>query len=352
MSRPEIERVDADSRSEAAARWFAQRRQGPDWPGEHEFQAWLEASADNRRAYDEVIRSWEIAGDCASDARIVTMRSEALMLRPEPMSAPPRERTRLWGALATAAMLVLVVGGVLITNPDLVDQTRVPAERDNVILRTGVGQMATAALADGSSVTLNTNSIVQIDYSAARRGVRLISGQVLFKVAKDASRPFVVAAGDRQIIALGTQFEVRLDEGRKVRVALLEGRVRVQPISEPVVVQGRLVADASAPVLSPGQQLLVSASGDVLVKSADVANLVSWKTGRVRFDDVRLADAVAEMNRYSRTRIIFDDQTVANIRISGAFRTGQSRSFAETLSEAFPVKAEQKGETIRLVSAG
>jgi transmembrane sensor len=99
----------------------------------------------------------------------------------------------------------------------------------------------------------------------------------------------------------------------------------------------------------PGQQLVASAAG-LEMKPANVRELVSWESGRVRFDNTRLADAVAEMNRYSRTRILIDDADTGEIRITGAFRTGQSYSFAQTVSEAFPVAVEQHGETIRLRS--
>jgi transmembrane sensor len=171
----------------------------------------------------------------------------------------------------------------------------------------------------------------------------LAAGQALFKVAHDAARPFVVAAANHEVVAVGTEFEVRLD-GEKVRVALLQGRVRVEPIK--AAASGR---DGSVAFMAPGQQLVASAAG-LELKPANVRELVSWESGRVRFDNVRLADAVAEMNRYSRTRILVDDPAAADVRITGAFRTGQSYSFAQTVSEAFPVEAEQHGETIRLRS--
>jgi transmembrane sensor len=101
--------------------------------------------------------------------------------------------------------------------------------------------------------------------------------------------------------------------------------------------------------MAPGEQLVASSAG-LEVKPANVRELVSWQSGRVRFNNTRLADAVAEMNRYSRTKILVDDQSAGDIRITGAFRTGQSYSFAQTVSEAFPVQVEQHGETIRLHS--
>jgi transmembrane sensor len=101
--------------------------------------------------------------------------------------------------------------------------------------------------------------------------------------------------------------------------------------------------------MAPGEQLVAS-NGGIVLNHANVQELVSWQSGRVRFDNERLADAVAEMNRYSRTRITIDDPAAAEIRITGAFRTGQSYSFAQTIGEAFPVAVEHSGDTIRLRS--
>jgi transmembrane sensor len=327
---------------EAAARWFALRRRQPDCVEEEEFADWLEADSEHRRAYDEVTRSWEISALAAADPSVVQMRTDALMTR------PVRERgdySRLWGALATAALVLIAFTGLSLTQPGFMGSaTDATADRDHIVLRTGVGERATASLADGSTVVLNTNSILEINYSKLRRDVRLVAGQVLFKVAHDTARPFVVAAANHEVVAVGTEFEVRLDGG-KVRVALLQGRVRVEPITG----HRGPVSEEDVAVMAPGEQLVAS-NGGIVLNHANVQELVSWQSGRVRFDNERLADAVAEMNRYSRTRITIDDPAAAEIRITGAFRTGQSYSFAQTIGEAFPVAVEHSGDTIRLRS--
>jgi transmembrane sensor len=325
---------------EAAARWFALRRRSADRFEEEQFAEWLEADPANRRAYDDVSGSWEVSALAASDPTIVTMRTEALMAR------PPRQRdfSRVWGALATVALVLVVITGISVTYPGFIGKAGdAVAGREQFVLRTGVGERATATLDDGSTVVLNTNSVLEINYTRLRRDVRLAAGQVLFKVAHDTARPFVVAAANHEVVAVGTEFEVRLD-GEKVRVALLQGRVRVEPIKT----RGSS-RDGNVAFMVPGQQLVASAAG-LEMKPANVRELVSWESGRVRFDNTRLADAVAEMNRYSRTRILIDDADTGEIRITGAFRTGQSYSFAQTVSEAFPVAVEQHGETIRLRS--
>lgn len=330
--------------AEAAAHWFALRRRKPDSIEEKQFADWLEADPAHRRAYDEVVRSWDVAAVAAADPTVAKMRTDALMVRPV---QERRDYSRLWGALATASLVLIAFTGVSLTQPDWLGKAGdVASNNDRIVFRTSVGERATATLEDGSTVVLNTSSILEINYSELRRDVRLVAGQALFKVAHDPARPFIVAAASHEVVALGTKFEVRLD-GEKVRVALLQGRVRVEPIAaRRGTATGKRVA-----VLAPGEQLVASATG-MVVNRADVEELVSWKSGRVRFDNMRLADAVAEMNRYSRTRILIDDPAAADIRITGAFRAGQSYTFAETIGEAFPVEVEHSGDTIRLRTRG
>jgi len=330
----------SDTAADAAAAWFALRRRKADAFEEQQFTDWLEANPANRRAYDEVTRSWEIAALASADQNVIAMRSEALMLR----AKEPRENWRVWGGAAAAAIVLLAFTGLYVTDPHLLQRTEQPADLQHMVLRTGIGQQATATLEDGSRVTLNTNTVLEVNYSKLRRDIRLIAGQALFKVAHNTARPFIVAAASREVVAVGTEFEVRLD-GQKVRVALLEGRVRVQPAA---LDTGKGLANDPIAVLAPGEQLTASTAGDVTVKPAKVAELVSWETGRVRFDNTPLSDAVAEMNRYNHTPIVINDPSVAKLRISGTFRAGQSWPFAEAVGEAFNLKAESGRQSIRI----
>ena len=341
---------DIDSEREtpaiAAARWFARRRRGLRGYEKEEFTGWLEMSSENRRAYDDVTRSWELAFDAASDPEVVAMRSAALMLRPE------RRRTiPIWGGLIAAMLVILVSVGIYFfssvqpSNPPLI------AVAKPRILQTAVGERASVTLDDGSIVTLNTNSKVQVAFSEKRRDVTLLKGQAFFQVAKDKAHPFIVTAGDREVIAVGTEFEVGL-EMQGVRVALVEGRVNVRKALPGSM---RLTDAPEWPVeqtmLEPGEQLFAATTGTVSVKPVKVAELLSWREGRVRFDDTPLSEAVAEMNRYSKSPITIADPHIADLKISGAFRTGQPKSFVTAITEVFPVRADVKPDGIMLRSA-
>ena len=149
---------EPETATEAAARWFALRRRKPDAIENQQFTDWLNADPAHQMAYDEVARSWEIAALASADPTVLTMRNEALMARPRDRGDP----ARLWGALATAALVVVAVTGVSLTNPDLIRGARDAAmQRDHFVLHTGIGERATASLEDGSTVTLNTNSTLR-----------------------------------------------------------------------------------------------------------------------------------------------------------------------------------------------
>lgn len=332
----------SDAMADTAARWFARRRQGLRPQEDAEFSAWLEADPEHRTAYDGMTRAWEIAGAAAVEPAIAAMRSEALMLRSE-----PRRRSPLLGAGIAAALVAMIgAGSYQFLNQAGAPPSHTVQNTGMRLIQTAVGERSTVTLEDGSVVTLNTASRLQVRFAAGRRDVVLLAGQALFQVAKDHSRPFVVTAGDRQVVAIGTEFEVRLDK-REVRVALLEGRVRVEPIArKDGVSQSPRMTPAS--VLEPGEQLVAALSGRVSVRATDVGELTGWREGRVRFDETPLADAVAEMNRYSLKPIVITDPRIASIRVSGAFRTGQSNSFVDSISEVFPVRSETGADAIRL----
>lgn len=345
MSRPRVS-CQEGSPEQAAATWFARRRGGLTAHEELEFATWLATDPANRAAYDDVVQIWKIAGQAANDPRTTRMRGQAQMIRRRP-------RYLAIQVMAAAAVTLMVLGAGSWRFHRLTTASTPPImSAAPLFFQTAVGERSTVMLDDGSVVTLNTGSKLRVDFTPTRRDVSLLAGQALFQVAKDRSRPFVVTAGDRQVVAVGTEFDVRL-EPQGLRVALLEGRVKVRP-TIPARSAGRTSA-AEMPqepemvvTLEPGEQLSAMTGGAAVVRRAVVADLVSWREGRVRFDDTPLADAAAEMNRYSRTPIVVADPHVAKIRVSGAFRTGQSRSFVASITDLFPVRAEVTKDAIVL----
>jgi transmembrane sensor len=198
---------------------------------------------------------------------------------------------------------------------------------------TAVGQLAHIAMADGSQVTLNTDSVVRVAVNSKERKVDLQRGEAFFRVAKDHSRPFIVTVGEQRVIAVGTQFSVRR-EGTDAQIVVTEGTVRVET-DEPTP----LTPAASLPA---GSVAHASHAG-TMVQSRPLAqaeDLISWRTGILVLHDMTLAEAAAEFNRYNAHKIVIRDPLVGSMHISGSFRATNAEGFVRLLERGYPLQAD------------
>jgi transmembrane sensor len=331
----ELEEIEA-----AAAAWDAALRGTPVSDLDREaFRAWLEADPEHRATYERLEAAITALRGAAETPGLSALRDEA---------RAGRRRARGWrsgyrvAAAVTAALLVLGAGLRVTGRTDhlLQDGRQYFAVAQGAHLyRTALNERTKVALADGSAVTLDADTRLLVKLSGPRRDVTLLVGRALFEVAKDARRPFIVRAGDRTVTALGTVFDVRLDE-RRVNVTLVEGRVVVRPV-------GR--AKGEAQVLEPSQQLVERAeAGQPTVRVVDTGKALGWTNGEVFFEDETLEDAAREMNRYARAKIIVADPAIAGLRINGMFRAGNQTGFAGALQATLPVevRSDDRGQIV------
>lgn len=305
---------------------------------EASFAAWLAASDANARAYRKANGVWDVFEQGDADPHLTALRQAALAARPARKRWLPLLGAGLAAGLAAAA--VLLPGQLGLTgNSSHAPASEVIASADaptaaGTRFATAKGERRTVALPDGTRVTLNTDTAIALAYSARGRHVRLMRGQALFEVAKDAGRPFTVEAAGRRVTALGTVFEVRLDPGR-MKVVLVEGRVVVDRASaaEP--------ADPAPTLLKPGQALVAELGIPQRVAPVDVGNELLWRDGYVSLEDAPLAAAAAEMSRYTPAPVRVLDEETGRMRISGVFRTGDAERFAGLVRELLPVRTER-----------
>ena len=173
---------------------------------------------------------------------------------------------------------------------------------------TRVGERALIQLSDGSQVTLNTDSAVHADMRGLVRRVTLLRGEAYFDVAKDAAHPFVVRAGLRQIEAVGTAFDVKV-QPEMLKVNLVQGKVRVEHI----------VANHTPILMEAGSSLVARVSGEERLGPLNVDREVGWRSGKLVFQDERVAEVIAEMNRYSNLKIEIRDPQIGERLLSGVF---------------------------------
>jgi transmembrane sensor len=335
--------------SQAAARWMASEDLDRS-PDREALALWLDASPANRQAWDKAQRMWDVFDDAQDSDLIAAMARAARQARPTPAAKP------LWPWLVAASVAIAIVSTALVAGVQRgwfdksVAPMQVASNASSPSLTaigradyaTGHGQKSIVDLPDGTRVTLDADSALDVAFVAGTRQVRLLGGQAFFDVAHDPAHPFAVEASSRLVTALGTQFDVRLTPGA-MRVVLAEGSVSVG--SAPG-------GPATSPVrLTPGQAFAAQDGAKGVVTSTDVDQALAWKQGVVEFKDRPLSEAVGQLNRYTRAQIIIRDPKVAALRVTGVFRTGDIKRFGRSVSQVLPVRMIARDvDTYELVS--
>lgn len=312
-----------DRRSlEEAAAWFTRLRQ--DSVNEatiEDFFAWRRAPA-NDAAYIEVEARWRQADRVRNDPELVGLTEAALRRETIWVRLRRALRNPIWHvSVATLAFVGAAALMLMFMRPKSYE--------------TDVGAQQIVRLEDGSVLRLNTDSQVDVRFSRSERGLILKRGEAFFEVAHDASRPFIVQAGDAQVRAIGTKFDVRHSDAH-TQVTLVEGKVQVARPDR-----------GERWTLTPSQQLVLNGAPGA-PKVTDVGLATSWTTGRLQFRQTPLVDAVAEVNRYSRTKIRLDARHVEQVRVNGVFDTGDTEAFVSAVTELFNLKAQTTSNGILL----
>jgi transmembrane sensor len=321
-----------------AADWLALTRSGRMTADEaRELEVWLE-TPEHRAAYDDMQETWRLFGEIEDDPAVMEVREWARGAYNRPA------RMRVAASIAAAAVVVGGWGVWWATTPAPVPQELITAasEQPDQEFRTGIGQTTTATLFDGSVVTLDTNSALVAREIGGIRLIELKQGQAFFKVAKDKTRPFKVVAAGKTVTATGTQFSVRADPA-SFQVTLVEGSVVVEaPRSG--------LWPGKAKQLAPGERLKAQETGAWQLAKVDTAADTSWRAGTLTFYNRPLGEAAAEMNRYSRRKILVD-ASVADTPIVGVFPTGDVEAFANAAQATKIASADFEGQAGILLAA-
>lgn len=352
-----------------AADWLARRESG-DWSRDDDarLDAWLAAATAHRVAFLRLEAAWAQSGrlqvlaagrvESGPPARGAWARTSADAIAAAPTlstASPPavdpgagldalvfsprlREKPRRRAGTAIAA-IVLLCGALAVWGWNAYTAV------ESATYASAVGQLRELHLSDGTRATLSGDSRIDVAMSRGQRRVVLARGEAFFEAAKDRQRPFVVDAGGRQVVAVGTRFSVRRD-GPDLRVVVTEGLVRLESAASP----GQPPAPAA--LLPAGSSALATRSG-VLVRAGTVAEAeraLDWRGGYLHFDDTPLAVAAAEFTRYSGRIVLMGDDATAALRIGGNFRWSNVDGFVRLLEQGFDVHAERRGEIIVLHS--
>ncbi|GAA4326219.1 FecR family protein [Pigmentiphaga soli] len=292
---------------------------------------WLvELQADS--AGDATRRRWREWLDAHPDHRRAWQRIEALGSRLQGLPSPlahaalaPAASARRRRAVKTLAVLLCAGGTAWLA------EERTPWRRWTADRRTGTGERASLALADGTRVELAPDTAVDVLFTGAERVLRLVAGEILVATAHEAGRPFVVQTAQGRIRALGTRFNVRQLDGLAAgesRVAVYEGAVELRPHG------------GGERVLHAGEQARFTRAAIGPATAADEA-ASAWVQGMIVAQDMPLADFLAELGRY-RPGILDCDPAVGALPVTGTYPLADTDRVLDMLRATLPVELRMR----------
>jgi len=311
--------------NESAASWAIRLDAGPLREDEQlALQAWLES---NPRHHGALIRARAHWADLERLGALAGAQEAESDL--EDLERAERRK------FLAAGLAITVAGGL--------GATLFVLRRRGERFETQVGEMRRLALADGTTLVLNTASQVVVRYESERRTVNLIRGEALFEVAEDLDRVFVVHVSDVHIRAVGTVFATRL-RGDEVEIVVSEGRVELARVLSYGVAPGvqRVLAGEEAFILPAKRPEVRKVSPEALDRR------LAWLEGQVAFNGETLRQAVAEMNRHSRRKIIVDDPELEGLPVVGRFRAADAEGFCRSAARSLGATVADDGDTIHM----
>jgi len=345
---------------EEASAWFVEMRAGDvDAAGRQRFDAWVRKSPEHLRAYLEISEIWDDvplvdeartgnSGDLVAKARagadVVLLDERSPRRRvPGPVQSIrtlSEHRLRLAVAVGVVVCAVAAFLGY--------QQYRGP------VYSTGTGEQRIVTLADGSRVELNARTRLSVHFTDRQREVELLEGQVLFNVAKNPQRPFIVQTGNLAVRAVGTEFDVDRKQNATT-VTVLEGRVAVGARREDdLKAFGSPAVPAPTPILlEAGEQVTATARvhNRFQASRVNVAAAVAWTRGELVFEGSSLADVIEEFNRHNeRRQLVLGDPALGNMQISGVYASTDPDLLVRFLREQPNLRVEETSSNIVITS--
>jgi transmembrane sensor len=296
-------------RPRTAAEWFAARRGGIDAKLDRQFRDWLQQDPAHGEEYALCEITWEVSHDAAKQM-------------PEPSKRRTARRTvplRRAGAFAISAAAAAAVAVWFW-----------PAA--TLAYATAPGEQRTVALQDGSRITLNTRTRIAVRFTRNAREVVLEQGEAFFEVSKNAARPFTVRTSLGSARAVGTRFDVYLED-RSLSVTTQEGEVQVDSV---VPGNGVLVDAGRHAELRAGMTRAI-------VEPANLSAALGWLTRRLEVDNEPLGEVLKDFSRYTRMPLRADTPAIAALRVSAVLRGGDLEALQATLRGAFGLDVQQRG---------
>lgn len=322
-----------------ASEWLAALRERPDDEIlRQRFERWLAADPAHAADWTEMTRTYDVMGRTTPQYRdqwapgVATLRRA----RPAALNQPRRAKPSPWRRH-------LVIGAVTASIAAAIALAIFPALRwqftaDHV---TATAETATIHLADGSTVRLAPESVLDVAGGEDARGARLLQGAAFFEVVRDPSRPFKVQAESLDVTVLGTAFEVRVDESG-AGVAVRQGSVQVD---------GRAAA-AQSQRLKAGDWVRMTAHGEITRGKQPPAQVAAWLQGRLIVRDRPAGEVVDALRPYYSGIVVLRGETLASQPLTGVYDLSDPVAALKAVASALGASTDQLSPWLLVISGG
>ncbi|KPH64221.1 DUF4974 domain-containing protein [Pseudoalteromonas sp. NEC-BIFX-2020_002] len=333
-----------------ASRWISAMDRGLSDTERAAFQVWVKESKAHQDAVFELAQLWDE----------LSVLNELSSLFPNKQVPSQHSAPRFSFSVAASIFAAMLVASFMFIGIEHWPSAPQEQAKYSKIYRTKVGEQATYVLPDSTIVQLNTNSLLEVAYTQNRRQLILTRGEGRFNVAKDASRPFSVMAGDKSFTALGTVFNVQRNAASDLELVVTEGKVMItDPAVEVNAEHFVQLQDASndtlevkninASIVISGEKALIKESITKPIKQLtqdDVQRDLAWQHGMLIFNGEPLSEALQEVSRYTATRFELTDPALASLKVAGVFKAGDIAGLLDSLKLNLAIDHERLGEHI------
>mgnify|MGYP006142304345 FL=1 len=333
--------LSQQQRLEEASHWIAKLERKLTREEETRLKQWMSADAKNRSELLVLAELWD-----QMDA--LSQLSEVI-----PHSGHQSTRKRL--AIAASVILAVAVYAALLFEnqrfENLTVETSVEvAYSGEARYETPVGDRSTVHLNDGSVVQLNTDTRLDVSMLPDQRLLTLRWGEVHIDVAHDPARPLRVVVGDRVIEAIGTKFNVRIDDSQQIELIVSEGQVSVG--IKPGASSENMTDQAGLELIAENERIWLGEHRPralEVLEPEEIEVRLSWRNGNLVFRGESLSSAVSEVGRYTNMEFIIQSEELKQLRVAGLFRAGDVEGFLRSLRTNFNIVDERiDGKTISL----
>lgn len=299
------------------------------------FQTWRNENPEHALAFSRVETLWGKFDPVHSDAAKAGLKS-ALKTGTNIKQIARHAKTPMLGLLLSALLY-----GSLQSTPVLIWMA------DN---KTSIGEQKTITLDDGSVIKLNTDTAIDLDFNDMQRIVILRKGEILVTVSKDKSRPFIIATQHGTAKALGTKYNVRL-ENNGTQVAVVESSV--ETCNNPTLLGTNLFSykEKTCVTLIAGQATEFNNEDLGKVNAIDTESIVGWASGSLAIDNQPLPTVLKELQRYSKSTLRYNDAELNRLHVSGVIPLHDIRQSLGVLSTRLPIQVNELPDNTITITA-